>query len=106
MPPNRSSLNPEQRRAHAQYAAAMSHVGRDGTARTQAARTAFRQQFADYADPDGRLAPAERSRQGEILWRAWWAYLRYNASRRTRALPLRDWLAKRRPTTVAEAAAR
>jgi hypothetical protein len=47
----------------------------DPTARTQPARSAFRERFEREVDPEGKLAPQERARRAEHARRAHYARL-------------------------------
>lgn len=101
-----SSMTPAQRRAHASYAATVSHVRLDGTFRTAAARATFREQFRAIVDPTGELAPKERDRRAERLRASWFAYLRFHAAMGTKAGPMAEWLAANGYTTPAKAVRR
>ena len=71
-----SAKNATERRLVASIAAHTSwaHTS-DRSARTANARTTFLDRFAHEADPEGKLAPAERARRAEHLRKAYFARL-------------------------------
>lgn len=80
VPPD--SLSPEQRSLRSRMAAHALHARvTDPAAHTAPARMAFLDRFAQEADPDGVLAPAERARRAEHLRKAYFTKLAYASSR-------------------------
>jgi hypothetical protein len=71
-----SGLTPGERRLRASLASHASWAKTDDrTARTAAARRAFDERFEREVDPDGVLAPAERTRRAANARKAYYARL-------------------------------
>ena len=78
-----SQLTPSQRTQRARIAARARWSREDGSAGTQAARSAFMDRFERQVDPDGVLDPRERARRAELAKREHFqrlAYLRHRKS--------------------------
>lgn len=65
-----SSLTSSQRTQRARLAALSRWAQQDGSKGTAPAREAFLARFEREVDPEGRLAPAERTRRAEAAKRA------------------------------------
>lgn len=72
-----TELSASQRTQRARIAANTRWSQQDGTAGTEAARSAFMARFDREVDPDGRLDPAERHRRAEAAKRAHFQRMAY-----------------------------
>lgn len=78
-----STLTPSQRSQRARLAATSRWSKEDGSAGTQAARSAFLDRFEREVDPDGVLPPEERARRAEAAKRAYFQRLAFARHRTT-----------------------
>ena len=75
-----ASLTPEQRSLRSRMAAYRLHATHDPKETTRKARDAFAARFEREVDPDGLLAPAERTRRAEAARRAYFTGLALRSS--------------------------
>lgn len=78
-------MTPEQRTMRARLAAHTLHSRVDGSAHTAAARAEFLGRFEREVDPDGTLAPEERTRRAEHARKAYFAGLALKSARARQA---------------------
>jgi hypothetical protein len=79
------SLTPAERVLRARVAALAMHQRHDPGKTTAKARAAFLASFERQADPEGRLAAAERQRRAQQLRRAYFARLALASAKARRA---------------------
>ncbi len=80
------ALSPAERKLRASVAAHESWARTvDPTARTERARSTYRQSFEDLVDPEHTLDPAERARRGEHAYKAHMQRLALKSARARRA---------------------
>jgi len=83
--PGSSSLTPSERSQRARLASHESWAKTpDRSRRTDAARQAFRDKFAQQVDPDGVLSPEERARRAESARKAHYARLAFESAKARR----------------------